>query len=56
MLFLPLLRLVLSKRLNTTPVLWDEMQHSPYFNYKAADGSTHQVSDSVRGRGAEGGR
>jgi hypothetical protein len=24
-------------------VLWDEMQHSPYFNYKAADGLIHQV-------------
>lgn len=38
-----LLLAVLAKQLNTTPVLWDEMQHSPYFNYRAADGTMHQV-------------
>lgn len=38
-----LLLAVLAKRLNTTPVLWDEMQHAPYFNYRAADGTIHQV-------------
>jgi hypothetical protein len=44
---------VLAKGLNTTEVLWDEMQHSPYFNYKAADGLIHQVrlwSMNERGR------
>lgn len=34
---------VLAQGLNTTDVLWDNMQHSPYFNYKAADGLIHQV-------------
>jgi len=34
---------VLRKGLNTTAVRWDSTQHSPYFNYRAADGSIHQV-------------
>jgi hypothetical protein len=38
---------VLNKGLNTTSVLWDEMQHSPYFNYRAADGLIHQVGTAA---------
>lgn len=51
-----LLLAVLAKRLNTTPVLWDEMQHAPYFNYRAADDTIHQVRVGgwVGGRGAVG--
>ena len=35
---------VLASGSNTTGVLWDDAQQSPYFNYRAADGQIHQVS------------
>jgi hypothetical protein len=31
------------KAVNTTDVRWDATQQSPFFNYRATDGSIHQV-------------
>jgi hypothetical protein len=35
---------VLQQQLNTTEVKWEPTQASPYFNYRAQDGSIHQVN------------